>query len=158
MALLGPFQYQPYSLYDVDISSSSLEEVLYQKCCIPLGTTIFDYVNFNLGRVWSTHSSIPMNIKIGILKNSKSAWLVAKLFFLPQAKISRFLLRGKDCSGYKILEIIMCLYIFNFPFIHLNVKEKEGFQMNNLLHWYSVVEGFFCFLFFCNVFLLKFPI
>lgn len=73
MALLGPFQYQPYSLYDVDISSSSLEEVLYQKCCIPLGTTIFDYVNFNLGRVWSTHSSIPMNIKIGILKNSKSA-------------------------------------------------------------------------------------
>lgn len=41
VALLGPFQYQPHSLYDVDISSSNLENVLYQKCCIPLGSTIF---------------------------------------------------------------------------------------------------------------------
>lgn len=41
VALLGPFQNQPHSLYDVDISSSNLENVLYQNCCIPLGRTIF---------------------------------------------------------------------------------------------------------------------
>lgn len=41
VTLLGPFQYQPHSLYDVDISSSNLENVLYQKCCVPLGSTIF---------------------------------------------------------------------------------------------------------------------
>lgn len=67
VAPLGPFQDQLYSLYDVDISSSKLEEFLYQKCHIPIGNTSFDCI-FKLGRVWSTHSSISMNMKIGFLK------------------------------------------------------------------------------------------
>lgn len=60
-------------------------------------------------------------------ESKKSTYLVAKLFFLPQAKISRFLPRGTDCSGYKILEISCAWHILNFPFLYLNVKEEEWF-------------------------------
>lgn len=124
-APLGPFQYQLHSLYDVDISSSKLEEFLYQKCHIPIGNTILTaflswkslvYTFFNLHE----HEN-------WFLESKKSACVVAKLFSLPQAKISRFLPRGTDCSGYKIFEISCAWYIFNFPFIHLNVKEERGF-------------------------------
>lgn len=130
VALLGPFQYQPQSLwcwhFFQQLGKCSVSEMLYSLRKHHFLLCSLSWEEFGL------HTLHPYEHVDVYVESKKSTCLVVKLFFLHQTKISRFLSKGTDCSGYRILEIACAWYIFNFPFIHASFKEKEGFYMSNL--------------------------